>query len=104
MGHLTIGKSDVYTSGCSVGHLTIGNNDNSNKDNGRIQGPVQFERFYSLLTVLPTASSMYSQVAQVQLCANQMQHIERLSRVLSAACHKWTAQLLCLTEFKWHLF
>ena len=36
-------------------------------------------RFYYLLTALQTASNMYAQVARAQSCANQVQHIERLS-------------------------
>ena len=35
--------------------------------------------FYNLLTVLPTVSNMYAQVAWAQLCANHVQHIDRFS-------------------------
>ena len=50
---------------------------------------------------------MYAQVAQAQSCANHMQLIERLSRasaMLRATWYEGTAQLLSLTELKWHLF
>ena len=36
--------------------------------------------FYNLLTAPRTVSNTYAQVARAQLCANHVQHIERLSR------------------------
>ena len=52
--------------------------------------------FYSLLTVPRTVSNTYTQVARVQSCANQVQHIKCLSRasvMLRATWYKGTAQL-----------
>ena len=40
----------------------------------------QFKIFYNLLAAPQTVSNTYAQVAKVQLCANHVQHIERLSR------------------------
>ena len=61
---------------------------------------MQFKIFYNLLTVLPTVSNMYAQVARVQSSANHVRHI--------SAYHvqhvEGTAQLLSLTELKLHLF
>ena len=52
-----------------------------------------------------TVSNTYSQVAQVQSCAN---HVLRTERLSCATCrvmwYKGTAHLLSLTEFKSHLF
>ena len=66
-----------------------------------------FEIFYNLLTALRTVSNTYAQVARAQLCANHVQHIERLSRasvMLRASWFEGTAELLSLTELKSHLF
>ena len=63
--------------------------------------------FYNLLTAPRTVSNTYAQVAQAQLCANHVQHIERLSRasvMLRATWYEGTAQLLSLTELRLHLF
>ena len=40
--------------------------------------------FYNLLAAPLTVSNTYAEVARAQLCANHVQHIERLSR---AICH-----------------
>ena len=82
-------------------HLTLRN---KNK-NDRIQR--LFEIFYNLLTAPRTVSNTVAQVAWAQSCANHVQHIERLSRasvMLRATWYEGTAQLLRLTELKWHLF
>ena len=66
-----------------------------------------FEIFYNLLTAPRTVSNTYAQVARAQLCANHLQHIERLARasvMLRAIWYEGTAQLLSLTELKSHLF
>ena len=63
--------------------------------------------FYSLLMTPRTVSNTHAQVAQAQLCANPVQHIERLLRasvMLRATWYEGTAQLLRLTELKSHLF
>ena len=65
-----------------------------------------FEIFYNLLTAPRTVSNTHAQVAQAQSCANNVQHIERWSRasvMLRATWYEGTAQLLSLTELKWHL-
>ena len=66
-----------------------------------------FEIFYNLLTARRTVSNMYAQVARVQSCANHVRRIEHLPRasvMLRATWYEGTAQLLSLTELKWHLF
>ena len=62
--------------------------------------------FYNLLTARQTVS-MYTQVATVQSCANHMQqsrayHMQHVK--LPATWCEGPAQLLSLTELKWHLF
>ena len=65
-------------------------------------------RFFTISSLHHEPSpDTYAQVAQAQLCANQAQHIERLSHATCRfTCHlvRRTAQLLSLTEFKSHLF
>ena len=61
--------------------------------------------FYNLFTAPRTVSNTYAHV--ILVCANHVQHIERLSRatvVLRATRYEGTAQLLSLTEFKSLLF
>ena len=49
---------------------------------------MQFEIFYNLLTEPQTVSNTYAQVAQVQSCANHVQHIECLSHAAwHVTCH-----------------
>ena len=44
--------------------------------------------FVNLLTAPRTISNTYAQVARAQLCANHVQHVERLSRAICRdACH-----------------
>ena len=86
-------------------HNQVIHNNNNNNNNNRIQR--RYSRFfYNLLTAPRTVSNTFAQVAQVQLCANHVQHIERLSRasvMLRATWYEGTAQLLSLTELKSHL-
>ena len=79
---------------------------NNNNNNNRIERRY-LRFFYNLLTVPWAVSNTYAQVARAQLCANHVQHIERISRasvMLRATWYEGTAQLLSLTELKSHLF
>ena len=70
------------------------NNNNINDDDDRI------EQCSSR-----TVSDTCAQVPRAQLCANHLQHIERLSQT-TLQCATWyrgTAQLLSFTEFKLYL-
>ena len=61
--------------------------------------------FYNLLTAPRTVSNTYAQVARAQSCANQVQHIERLSRASYRVTCTWyegRSKPLGLTEFKSH--
>ena len=64
----------------------------------------QFDIFYNLLTAPHTVSNTYTQVAWAQLCANRVQHIERLSHGTCRFMYDGTAKLLSLIELKSHLF
>ena len=67
----------------------------------------QFEILDNLLSVSRTVSNTYAQVArrnQVQITCNTLStyHVQHV--ILHATWYEGTAQLLSLTELKWHLF
>ena len=65
----------------------------------------QSEIFDNLLTAPRTVSNTYTQVARAWSCANDVQHIERLSSATCLACHMVRRDSSATkTEFKWHLF
>ena len=53
----------------------------------------QFEIFYNLLTAPLTVSNTYTQVAQAQLCANHVQHMDCLSPATYRVPHGTKGQL-----------
>ena len=69
---------------------------------------MRYSRFFTISSQRrERISKMYAEVAQVQSCANHVQHIERLphaSVMLRATWYEGTAQLLSFTELKLHLF
>ena len=67
---------------------------------------VQFEIFNNLLTAPRTVSNTCAQVARAQLCANQVQRIERSSRATCrVACHVVGRDSTAIkAEFKSQLF
>ena len=69
---------------CVISVLCSNNNNNNNNHFHR--GNSRF--FCNLLTALQTVSNTYAEVARAQLCANYVQHIERLSRATCRVmCH-----------------
>ena len=67
---------------------------NNNNDNDCIQR--RSSRFlYNLLTALRAVSNTYAQEAKAQSCANDMQHMERLSRATCRVPLGTKGQLSC---------
>ena len=78
----------------------------SENDHGnRIQRRNSRFFFYNFLTAPRTVSNSYARVARTQLCANHVQHVERVSR--ATCCVTWyegTARLLSLMEVFFFFF